>query len=351
MRLLYSPIAVLIVCLAIAAPSAQPALAQQQQDDHQKPLVLKPDLPNTQSNHRLILKDGTYQLCRRYEIVGDRVRYISIERGGEWEELPVDLVDWDATRKWERDHAAMAEEPSPGMKEAEEVDKEEAAARAAEKARTPEIYPGLELPDQDGVFVEDTYQGLPELVELPPHEADVAVKQKKGVQIVNPMAGANAHIELDGPHAKIHLHVNDPVFYLSLDSRDETEDVISNAMVVDTGKAKDSPTRKHGARSLQSGFYIVHVDERKTLRIVAALHQGLNGKLTENADAIAMKAEPMEGKLWLKLTPTEQLSIGEYALVEMLPNVGMSATVWDFRVDPRTAENPDAFGPVQREKN
>ena len=45
------------------------------------------------------------------------------------------------------------------MKEAEELDKEEAEVRARPAARMPEVAKGLELPDEDGVFVLDTYPG------------------------------------------------------------------------------------------------------------------------------------------------------------------------------------------------
>ena len=38
------------------------------------------------------------------------------------------------------------------MKEAEEIDKEEAAERNEAKARMPEVAKGLELPDEDGVL-------------------------------------------------------------------------------------------------------------------------------------------------------------------------------------------------------
>jgi hypothetical protein len=128
---------VILACwLAIVLLAGGAAAAQKQ-----TPLPLKPDLPNTGANHRLILKDGTYQLVRKYEIVGDRVRYISVERGGDWEELPLALVDWEATRKWERDHTtptASDEETSPAMKEAAALDKEETAERDEEKARMPE---------------------------------------------------------------------------------------------------------------------------------------------------------------------------------------------------------------------
>jgi len=313
----------------------------------QKPLPLKPDVPGMQTNHRLILKDGTFQLVRKYEVVGDRVRYISIERGGEWEELPSDLVDWEATRKWERDHSSQPqEEASPAMKEAESIDKEEAAEREELKASRPEVSKGLELPDEDGVFVLDTFQGTPELVELLPSEMTANAKTKHGLSTLNPMAGSKATLELEGPHAKVHLHVNDPTIYLSLNVSNDTEPVLAHPLTVNTGGAKEVAGRKHGAHSTGSGFAIVRVDERNTVRIVGAIHMSPTGTVTQDEDVIAAKAEVLPGKHWMKITPAQTLTIGEYALVEIISPSDINQSVWDFQVDPRGGDNPGSLGPL-----
>jgi hypothetical protein len=314
----------------------------------QKTLPLKPDVPGTGTNHRLILKDGTYQLVRKYEIVGDRVRYISIERSGEWEELPESLVDWDATRKWERDHATETEEASPAMKEAADIDKEEAAARDEAKARRPEVAKGLELPDEDGVFALDTFQGTPELVEMLPAELNANTKSKHGLSTLNPMAGSKASLELDGAHAKVHFHVNDPTIYLSLNARDDAEEVTTHAMTVNTSGAKDVASRKHGAHSATSGFAIVRVDERRAIRIVGAIHMSHDGTVTQDEDVMPTKVEVLPGKHWLKITPAQQLTIGEYALVEILSASDINQSVWDFRVDPQLGDNPASLGPIYK---
>jgi hypothetical protein len=313
----------------------------------QKPLPLKPDMPGMATNHRLILKDGNYQLVRKYEIVGDRVRYISLERGGDWEELPVSLVDWEATRKWERDHATAAvEEPSPAMKEAGDIDKEEAAERDEQKARMPEMAKGLELPDEDGVFALDTFEGKPELVELTPSELNMNAKTKHGLSTLNPLTGARASLELEGAHAKVHLHVNDPAIYLSLNARDDAEKVLSHAMTVDTGGAKEVASRKHGAHSAASGFAIVRVDERREVRIVGAIHMSPTGTVTQDEDVIPAKVEVLPGKHWLRIQPQKTLLIGEYALVEILSASDINQSVWDFRVDPQLGDNAGSIGPI-----
>lgn len=335
-RLLTGSLAILALAASAASIHAQ------------KTLPLKPDVPGMATNHRLILKDGTYQLVRKYEVVGDRVRYISIERSGEWEELPESLVDWDATRKWERDHASQVEEASPAMKEAADIDKEEAAERQEAISRRPEVAKGLELPDEDGVFALDTYQGSPELVEMLPSELNANTKSKHGLNTLNPMASSNASLELDGAHAKVHLHVNDPVLYLSLNARDDAEQVVSHAMTVNTSGAKEVASRKHGAHSATSGFAIVRVDERRAIRVVGAIHMNSAGTVTQEEYVIPTKVDVLPGKHWLKITPAQQLTIGEYALVEILSASDINQSVWDFRVDPQLGDNPASLGPIYK---
>jgi hypothetical protein len=208
---------------------------------------------------------------------------------------------------------------------------------------------GLELPDQDSVFALDTYQGTPELVELAANSLAVDAKTHHGLSTLNPLAGQRADIELPGAHAKVHLHVNDPAIYISLNATDDAEHVLSHAMTVDTKGAKEVASRKHGAHSPQSGFAIVRVDERKAVRIVGAIHISPTGNITQSEDTIPMKVEVMPGKHWLKLTPTEALTIGEYALVEILSPSDISQIVWDFDVNPRLGDNEGSLGPIQKQ--
>ena len=232
------------------------------------------------------------------------------------------------------------------MKEAADIDKEEAAERAEQQARQPEVAKGLELPDEDGVFALDTFQGTPELVELLPVDLALNAKNRHGLSTLNPLAGAKASLELDGQHAKVHLHVNDPAIYLALAATDNAEKVISHALTVQTGGAKEAANRKHGAHSPASGFAIVRADERRAVRIVGAVHVSPSGKVTQDENVIPAKVEVLPGKHWLKITPIEPLTIGEYALVEIISASDINQSVWDFRVDPQLGDNEGSLGPI-----
>jgi hypothetical protein len=328
--------------------SAAPASRAQSSDDKQTktPLPLKPEIPGVQVNHRLILKDGSYQIVRKYEITGDRVRYISVERGGDWEEMPENLIDWPATRKWEQKQAELAQQQSPAMEEAASIDREEAAERQLQKARMPEVAHGLNLPNQDGVFILDEYRGTPELVEIVPSTGDLQMARQHGIRSVLPLQSQLAHVELEGPAAKIHIHINEPTIYLSLDARDDAEQVVSHAVTVDTRGASQVQHPKRGATSTKSGFAIVRVDQRKGVRIVGTVHVSPSGDITQEENVIPMIAEVLPGKHWLKLKPKESLLIGEYALVEILSDKDMNASVWDFQVNPRADLNESAIGPI-----
>jgi hypothetical protein len=320
-----------MLALLLAVTSAGAAQAH-------KPLPLHPGHPGEATNHRLILKDGTYQVVRKYEIVGNRVHYTSLERAGDREELPVALVDWEATRKWELDQAAAIKEVSAGMEEADENDEQQALR--------PEVAKDLDLPDEDTVFALDTFDGKPELVELVPVDLAMNGKQKLGPSTLNPLSAAKASLELDGAHAKVHLHVSDPAIYIALDSLDDAEQVISHAQTVKIGGASEGSNREHGAHSPASGFAIMRADEHNTVRVLGDLHVSSSGAVTQDENVIPAKVEVLPGKHWLKITPNQPLATGEYALVEILSASEINQSVWDFRIDPQSGGNAGSIGPI-----
>jgi hypothetical protein len=275
------------------------------------------------------------------------VRYISVERGGDWEELPVALVDWEATRKWEQDMVkAAVEEPSPAMKMAAELDREEAAAREEQKARRPEVAKGLQLPDEDAVFALDTFEGAPELVELTPVDLAMNAKSRHGVNTLNPLSTAKAHLELEGAHARVHLHDGALVIYLALADSENAVPVLSPALTVETRGSIEVANRKHGAHSSTSGFAIVRADERNTVRIVGAIHVSPTGKVTQSEDVIPARVEVLPGEHWLRISLQKPLATGEYALMEIISASEISQSVWDFRVDPQSGDNEGSIVPI-----
>jgi hypothetical protein len=322
------------------------------------------------ANQRLILKDGTYQIVRQYKIVGNRVRYLSAERG-DWEEMPSDLVDWPATQNWAKGHVPGAHPPgspssgtspgigepspagaSPGISEAAAIDKEEQAERAEQMSRTPQLMPGLLLPDQQGVWVLDTYQDHPELVELKQDSGDVNRRTGHNVLrgVLSPSGGTKQAIELEGAVSKVQLHVNDPALYVSLSTDDGAAPVAgSSALTVDTHGAGAIPA-KDSVSSPTSQYVIVRVESnyKHNYRVVKTVKIGSGSAVPQTGDALSTKAEILPGKHWMKLSPREPLSIGDYALVEILSTGEVNLSVWDFRVDPQGPDNKNAIIPLDR---
>jgi hypothetical protein len=292
--------------------------------------------------HRLILKDGSYQLVNRYEVKGDRVHYYSAERD-EWEELPSDLVDWPATNKYEKDRAAGASVP-----EAAQLDKEIEHERELEEMKLPEVAPGLRLPENSGVFLLDTFQGEPQIDEIQQNAADIN-NSKTGL-FRNPLAGQKQSLALEGAHATVQSHVDVPSLYINVDDqpRDDQPGQDSNS------KSNSTASPQQPQQPVQpivpfDRFHIIRTEVKPDRRILGAMKREASGKISEEphqgTDQHAVKTTiTTVAKGWFKLTPSENLAPGEYALVET-GKEGMNLYVWDFGVNPKAPANTTPWKP------
>jgi len=259
-------------------------------------------------NKRLILKDGTWQGIREFQIQGDRVRYLSTERG-EWEEVPANLVDWKATEEWN------TPKENPELKRLAE---EEEAERRAVAANTPTVAPGVRLPAIGGVFVLDDYNDRLHLLELTQSGSELNKNTGKNIlrATINPVASAKQTFEMKGAHAQIQVHTAAPEIYINVDEPQGTAKL-----------------------DVSDRFRILRLDTtRRDTRVLAANKITFYGRVSQQQNVVGSRAEKFSGD-WIKIIPLDALERGEYAVVEMLGAHEMNLYVWDFGYDPDAPAN------------
>jgi hypothetical protein len=284
---------------------------------------------------RLILKDGSFQPVTKWEVKGDRVRYYSAERY-DWEEVPKSLVDWAATEKWnkEREEGAAVEN--------KRLSDEELKERQLEEARSPQVAPGIRLPDSGGVYLFDAFAGKPQLVELVQNGGELNKNTGKNIlrAAINPIATAKQSIEIKGVRARVQAHAPQPAIYVNINQEP------GSGESVESKPASGASASRSDLDQQPDRFRIVRVEKKKKSRVVGNIKIAFYGKVTQQGNWLPTKSEPVAGD-WVKVTPAAPLPPGEYALVEMLSKKEINLYVWDFGVDPNAPANPTAWVPQQ----
>jgi hypothetical protein len=317
-----------------------------------------------QNPKRLILKDGSYQTVTKWEVQGDRVRYYSAERYT-WEELPNSLIDWTATEKYNSERGTKREE------EVVEATREAAAA----EPEPPSVAPGLFLPDGGGVFLFDTFKGQPELVELTQNNGELNKHMGRNIlrAAINPLAlSSKQTIELKGERAQTQSHETQPSIYLNVDTGPDNNQSAAQATPSPAPQASpaqqtsglgQAPSLGPGSRRDTSApapppaqpaatplpapqasdhYRIARLEAKKGTRVLGNVNVAIYGKISQKENWIKTLAQPV-GAGWVRITPAEPLTPGEYAVIELLDKGQVNLYVWDFGIDPNAPQNANAW--------
>ena len=214
----------------------------------------------------------------------------------------------------------------------------------------PEVAPGLRIPEDSGVFLLDNFQGEPQLLEVQQSAGDVNRNTKGNILkgAINPIASMKQTIEIDGSHAKIQAHVEVPSLYLNIDDVPDqpAQPSTSSDLAQQKPQQPQQPQQPEKAIVPFDRFRIVRTQIKGDKRIIGGVKRQVTGKVSQEQHLIKTTIARVAGG-WLKLTPTETLTAGEYAVVEMSTE-GMNLYVWDFGVNPKAPANPNPWKP---EKN
>jgi hypothetical protein len=236
---------------------------------------------------KLYLKDGEYQLVREYQVLSDRVRFYSVERG-QWEEIPLTLVDLKRTESEQNEH--------------DQTMKQEAAEQAAEdKAEREAADEVARVPVETGVYLVAGNQ----LKTIKPAESKVVGNKKRTVLKVLspiPMVSGKGTLEVDGEHSPNVVDSATPEFYIRL--------------------------------SAEERFGIIRAAPGKNSRIMEKFEIiPVSKEIVEQPDEVQIFRHQVGGGLY-KIWPMQPLAPGEYAVVEYTPatNGAINMQIWDFGV-------------------
>jgi hypothetical protein len=243
---------------------------------------------------KLYLKDGSYQLVKSYEVQGDRVRYYSLERS-DWEEVPVSLVDFDATKKAEEVEKATQKKQ---LEEAHELDTEH--FNKIEPTGF-EVAPGIRLPSAEGIYAFDGER----VITLVQSSGELAKDKKRfalSLALPAPLLKNRDLVVLDGARAVVRIRATKPVFYVQF------------------------------ADAKIAAMQLIPVTSKKDLRVIEKIQSGIGvGKSGEVREAIPVERREIKPGL-VTLHPLEPLAAGEYAIGELLSQK-LNLEVWDFGID------------------
>jgi len=233
-------------------------------------------------NLKLYLKDGTYQLAREYKVEGDRVSFYSVERG-EWEDVPLDLVDLKKTEDEIRQRA-----------DAQKADKQASAAEdKAERDMEREIE---SVPKDPGVY----YLNGNGMAPIKQAESKMVTdKGRKALKLVSPIPviSDKMTLELDGAHSSSHVQSDKPEFYIRL----------------------SEPER----------FALVRMGDHRGNRVVEKVEVvPVSKEEIEKFDEVELFQHQVRDDVF-KFWPMKPLEAGEYAVVEYTEGK-VNTQVWDF---------------------
>jgi hypothetical protein len=284
----------LLLLMAIVASAQQPSANPQSETRLGGGGIPNPQ-PSPTARQKLVMKDGSYQFVRGYQVVGDRVRYYSIERD-EWEEVPASLVDWKATEATNRN------EETEALGRAQQAGKEYSESQAdPHQFLGPEIAPGVFIPDEDGIYILKAGKA----VALPRQEARARVDKGRvaiNVLLPVPLLKNRNLVEIPGARAQLRLDASPAAFYAH-------------------GRARDD-----------SRYVVVRLKPKGDVRQVEAILTNILGRNpTHSGEYVELKSETVVPNVF-KLTPAQPLGAGEYAVIEFLGK-DLNLYLWDFGID------------------